>query len=127
MKRREVVRSARPEVVAENVARRVPRGGPPPGHHHGPMESVREATYKGHRIVVRTTYQIEVDGAPLAGHLGVTNDGQVHYHAIPNLGFASAVDVVKEIIDAFPDDFPPAADPAEGAGTVGGHTDHVHG
>jgi len=66
---------------------------------------VRKAEYQGHHIVVRTQYQIEVDGQMLMGHMGVTNDGQVHYHSVPNLSFASAVDLVKQLIDIFPDDF----------------------
>ena len=74
-------------------------------HHHQPSETVREAEYNGHRIVVRTTYQIAVDDKPIEGHLAVTNDGHVHYHPIPNLSFASAIDLVKQLIDVFPDDF----------------------
>jgi hypothetical protein len=83
------------------------------GHDHGhgsPTESTREVTYRGHHIRIRTTYHIEVDGMPIQGHLGVTNDGQVHYHAIPNLSFASAVDMVKQLIDTFPEDFEAATD-----------------
>ena len=30
---------------------------------------------RGHRIVIRTTYEIEVDGQPVSGHLGVAKDG----------------------------------------------------
>ncbi|MGH3997455.1 MAG: tyrosinase family protein [Pseudonocardiaceae bacterium] len=41
----------------------------------------------------------------IEGHMGVANDGQVHYHPVPNLGFSSAVDLVKQLIDIFPDDF----------------------
>jgi hypothetical protein len=74
-------------------------------HKHQKSESVREADYRGHRIVVRTHYEIEVDGRVVMGHMGVTNDGQVHYHPVPNLSFASAVDLVKQLIDIFPDDF----------------------
>ena len=74
-------------------------------HRHQSSENVREANYKGHRIVVRTRYEIEVDGRVVMGHMGVTNDGQVHYHPVPNLSFASAVDLVKQLIDIFPDDF----------------------
>ena len=74
-------------------------------HEHQKSESVREADYKGHHIVVRTHYEIEVDGRLVMGHMGVTNDGQVHYHPVPNLSFASAVDLVKQLIDIFPDDF----------------------
>ena len=74
-------------------------------HKHQRTESVRKADYKGHHIVIRTQYQIEIDGKMIMGHLGVTNDGQVHYHPVPNLSFASAVDLVKQLIDIFPDDF----------------------
>jgi acetamidase/formamidase len=86
---------------------RVKDSEPPAGTHpqHGPKETVREATYQGHRIVIRTTYEIEVDGEPVSGHLGVANDGRVHYHPVPNLSFPSAVDLVKTLIDTFPDDF----------------------
>ena len=49
-------------------------------HKHEKSESIREADYKGHHIVVKTHYEIEVDGRLVMGHLGVTNDGQVHYH-----------------------------------------------
>lgn len=72
---------------------------------HEDMANVREAEYDGHHIVVRTSYEIEVDGRMVMGHLGVTNDGKVHYHPIPNFAFASAIDMVKKLIDIFPDDF----------------------
>jgi hypothetical protein len=93
---------------------------------HAGMESVREADYKGHHITVRTSYKIDVDGTPVTGHLGVTNDGQVHYHPIPNMAFDSAIDLVKRLIDTFPDDFgkPGTAPPASGGKTpdqMGGH------
>lgn len=68
-----------------------------------------------------------VDDKPVTGHLGVTNDGRVHYHAIPNTSFASAVKLVQQLIDAFPEDFP---DP--GIGGLSGEggaadTGHSHG
>ena len=83
---------------------------------HMASESVREADYKGHHIVIRTTYRIEVDGVPLMGHLGVTDDGRVHYHPVPNASFASAVDLVKQLIDVFPDDFTGDTGDAHGGG-----------
>ena len=74
-------------------------------HPQSVTDSVREADYQGHRIVVRTRYEIEVDGRAVTGHMGVTNDGHVHYHPVPNMSFASAIDLVKRLIDVFPDDF----------------------
>jgi hypothetical protein len=94
---------------AKQVERNKPRAS---GHgmDMGSAETVREDEYRGHQIVIRTSYEIEVDGRPLMGHLGVTNDGRVHNHAIPNLSFPSAVAMVRKLIDAFPDDFPAGAD-----------------
>ncbi len=74
-------------------------------HQHPVPDSIREADYQGHHIVVRTHYEIEVDGRAVTGHMGVTNDGHVHYHPVPNMSFASAIDLVKQLIDVFPDDF----------------------
>lgn len=91
-----------PQVLAHKVGRR--------RMHHGAMESVREADYRGHHIVVRTSYEIEVDGRRVTGHLAVRNDGRVHYHPVPNLAFASAVELVERLIDVFPDEFPPPED-----------------
>ena len=114
MKRDELVQATTPEAMVDRL-RQTAAVAPPAGHDHGgdhgDVESVREATYRGHRIVVRTRYRIEVDGVPIDGHLGVTNAGQVHYHAIPNYSFDSAVDLVKQVIDTFPDDFPPSPPP----------------
>ena len=69
---------------------------------HKASESVRETDYKGHHIKIRTTYRIEVDGKPVRAHIGVTQDGRVHYHPIPNASYASAIDMVKRLIDFFP-------------------------
>jgi predicted component of type VI protein secretion system len=74
-------------------------------HQHG-EESLREVTYGKHTIRIATTYDIQVDGKPVTGHMLVTNEGSVHYHAIPNQEFASAVDMVKRMIDLAPDQFP---------------------
>ena len=96
--------SADPASIVENVRARASMQTHT--HMHGQaMESVREASYRGHEIIIRTTYQIEVDGRPITGHMGVSNDGQVYYHGIPNVSYASAVDMVKQLIDTYPDDF----------------------
>jgi hypothetical protein len=114
MKRDELAQAADPEAIVARVTEQAAELPPQDlGHDHGhgsPTESTREVTYRGHHLRIRTTYHIEVDGMPIQGHLGVTNDGQVHYHAIPNLSFASAVDMVKQLIDTFPEDFEAATD-----------------
>ena len=73
-------------------------------HHPQDTTSVREVGYKGRRIRIETTYRITVDGEPVTGHVMVSNDGSVHYHAIPNQQFESAVDMVKRVIDLTPPD-----------------------
>jgi len=87
---------------------------------HAHMEegstSTRETDYQGHHIVIETTYTVTVDGKPFNAGLGVTDGGRVYYHGMPNVGFDSAVDLMKAVVDRFADDF------AGGAGQ--GHPDH---
>ena len=73
---------------------------------HPDATSVRSATHKGHDIVIRTRYEVEVDGQPFAPLINVDNAGRVQYHGLPTRDFASMVDLVKKAIDTFPDDFP---------------------
>ncbi len=76
------------------------------GMHMGAAtSSLREADYKGHHITIKTTYQITIDGKLFKGALGVSNTGTVHYHGMPNTAFASALDLIKAVIDVFPDEF----------------------
>jgi hypothetical protein len=111
-------------------------GGHDPGDGHAhAMESVRTASHCGHEIVIKTCYEISVDGKSLASHLSVGDDGAVHTHALPEYAFTSAVDLVKQIIEAFPDEFPcddhePGHDHG-GADSSSdqqghGHGDHTH-
>ncbi len=65
-----------------------------------PLVSVREAMHNGKHIVVRTRYEVTVDGKPLGAHLGVADNGSVHYHGLPNYAFASMTDLVRKVIDA---------------------------
>ena len=90
--------------------------------HEGPRRSVREATYRGHRIRVVTTYEISIDDRPVTGHLLLDNDGSVHYHAIPNQQFPSMIDMVERIIDlAWDLDEPQPDVPGSEHGDSGGH------
>ena len=85
--------------------------------------SVREVGYKGRRIRIETTYRITVDGEPVTGHVMVSNDGSVHYHAIPNQQFESAVDMVKRVIDLTPPDALPSEPRTD---QHHGHQNHDH-
>jgi hypothetical protein len=74
-------------------------------HDKGPFRSVREIEHKGHKIEIHTQYEIRVDGKPLGGHIYVDNTGKVSTHALPTYSSPSAVDLVKKMVDAFPDNF----------------------
>ena len=74
--------------------------------HEGPAETVRSDIYKGRKIQVTTTYEIRIDGRPVGGHVDVSPEGRVHYHGLPAYSWLSAVDLVRQLIDSFPDDFP---------------------
>jgi hypothetical protein len=79
-------------------------------------------TYKGHEIVIRTTYEITVDGRPFAADVIVDNSGRVHCHGLPTRDFTSTVSLVKKAIDFFPEDFP-------AGGSAPGHAEppgHAH-
>jgi hypothetical protein len=90
--------------------------------HEGGQEIVREDDYQGHHVVVRTTYNITVDGQEVTGHIMLTNAGQVQYHGLPNHSFDSTIGLVRALIDNFPEDFEkkkPAAAPHGGMATGG--------
>lgn len=70
------------------------------------LGGVRKATHDGHQIEIRTTYEVRVDGRRVSLPLSVDSEGRVTYHALPNYSFQSAVDLVKQVIDTYPDDFP---------------------
>jgi hypothetical protein len=117
---------AAPERLVAAVSRNVAAGiadthGSPEGPHPDAV-SVRTADHDGHAIVIRTRYEIEVDGRPFQPHLVVDNSGRVHYHGLPTRDFASMVDLVKKAIETFPEDFA-----GDGPGHGPGHGGHGSG
>jgi hypothetical protein len=95
-------------------------------HHTASLADLREAEHNGHRIEVRTSYAITVDGRPFDIHVVVDNEGRVFYHGLPTRDFPSVIALVEKAIDQFPDDFGPGADQS---GTGQGHShgpDHQH-
>lgn len=97
-------------------------------HHGGELASVRHTTYKGHEIVVRTTYEITVDGEPFNVHLTIDNDGRVHYHGLPTRDFPSVIGLVEKAIDVFGDEFGPGSpdQPADPEPPPHQHDHHGH-
>jgi hypothetical protein len=100
------------------------------GHAHGSgdLSSMRYASYKGHQITVRTTYEITVDGRPFVIHVTVDNNGRVHYHGLPTRDFPSLIGLVQKAIDMFPEDFrePAKPDPDDGSHHHEHHQEHPH-
>jgi hypothetical protein len=74
-------------------------------HGHGQLESLRKFDYKGHSVVIRTRYEVTVDGQPINAHMSVDNKGRLNTHALPNYSFNSAVDMMKTLIDCLPSSF----------------------
>ena len=72
----------------------------------GTITGYREAEYRGCFIQVKTTYEIKVNEKPLGGHFSLGNNGRVYSHACPYRDFGSTVDLVKCMIDLYPDGFP---------------------
>ena len=100
--------SKKPKDLLYDAYRRLSAGQPVvAGHagHEGPFESVREVEYKGHNIIIRTHYEIKVDGKPISSHIYVDNSGRVSSHAMPTYSFISTVDLIKNLIDTFPANF----------------------
>ena len=74
-------------------------------HHNMSHESIRELEHNGHKIVISTKYDIKVDGKSLKGHVYVDNSGRVSSHVFPTYSFISTSDLIKKIIDVFPENF----------------------
>jgi len=118
-----------PEILGENATPSVLgnylAGLPQPEHPHpGPTSSVRVEEYKGHHISITTTYDITIDGKPASAHIGVSNRGMTHTHGLPAYEFASVVDLVKAVIDNFPNEFLSSQPGDDMHGGPGGHQRH---
>lgn len=74
------------------------------------LTSVRLAEHNGHQIKITTTYQIEIDGRSVHLHAMVDNDGKLFCHTTPYVEYQSAVDLVKALMDRFPESFTPEDD-----------------
>lgn len=72
MNEQDVARAADPAVFTVHVkaSRRQLSSG---GHGHTPLTLVRTDKYAGHKIVMRTSYEIEIDGQSLTRHAHVAS------------------------------------------------------
>lgn len=97
----------------------------PMAHDHQPV-SVRTAEHNGHTIQIETTYRILIDGEEFPDPIHVQDDGTVHYHGLPQYSSASAVDLLKVVVDKMADetDVPPLIGGPLVDGGHAGHGDH---
>ena len=95
----------------------------PEGPHEHRLRGVRCAEYRGHEIEIVTTYEISIDGAPVHFHASVGNDGKLRCHESPYAAVPSAIDLVKHLMDLYPDAFGGAGHPP---GHEHDHAEHDH-
>ncbi len=110
MDSKKLKKAAEPSSIGDHLVKLSQQHSSQPHQH---SHSVRTAEHKGHKIVIETHYKITVDGKPLDLPLGVDDSGEVHCHSLPNYQFLSVVDLVKVVIDLFPDE-------------IGGSSGHDH-
>src|SRR5262245_40321220 len=121
-----LVSASRPAVLGGYLRKLVVAAGHETHGHGGQAISVRAAEHNGHQITVTTTYRVEIDGKVVKIPLMVNASGNVHCHSLPNYQFDSALDMIKAVVDAFPEDFPPP--PAkETKATKPAKPSHAHG
>ena len=106
MEKKELTKAAIPKNLGGYLAKQAAKSATKDDHMKNMMNSTRMVMHHGHSIAVETMYVVKVDGKKTNISLMVGDDGQVHCHAIPNYQFDSALDMVKVIVDQFPDDFP---------------------
>lgn len=88
-------------------------GEPDPGDHGGhggdgghdhPVELVQEVEHAGHKVTVRTRFDIEIDGHPIRTHLMI-RDGKLVTHALPYFSFETPLELGKSLAEHYGQDF----------------------
>ena len=95
------------------------------GHaHHGTVvHSSRQFEHAGHDVEIRATYRVLVNGVERQLQFSVGPDGKVTTHLRPYVAYDSLVEMVRDVIDNYPDSFSGDAPPND-SGHGGGH-DHA--
>lgn len=69
------------------------------------VAGMRKTEYQGHRIRIKTSYEITVDGVPFQGHAVLDADDRICSHACPYQSFDSMLNLMKHLIDLYPESF----------------------
>ncbi|MEM9264444.1 MAG: hypothetical protein AAGA46_02870 [Cyanobacteria bacterium P01_F01_bin.13] len=93
-------------------------------HHQSGNMSVRRANHRGKEIVVKTYYEVTIDGELFENHLMVDDRGRVHCHGLPNYAYPSMMDLLKRLIDA---DLELSGERPSSNNNTDHNTDHHHG
>ena len=74
-------------------------------HHpaEGAVSSTRTLDVAGHRVAIRTTYEVFLDGRGLPFHMIVDSDGRLWSHLCPYETFATAPELVEYILTHVPE------------------------
>lgn len=86
------------------IVKKFPKYADPMAKHRG-LSSVRQFTHQGHKVTITTKYKIEIDGKSVHLHASVDQEGRLRCHSIPYDSYPSANQLVKQLIDKFPEAF----------------------
>lgn len=86
------------------IVKKFPKYADPMAKHHG-LSSVRQFTHRGHKVTITTKYKIEIDGKSVNLHASVDQEGRLRCHSTPYESYPSASQLVKQLIDKFPEAF----------------------
>ena len=73
--------------------------------HHGKMKTKRNLKHLGNVIEIETTYEIKINGENYNTHVMLGEDGALTTHAIPYMTFKSMTDLIKTLIELYPNEF----------------------
>jgi hypothetical protein len=69
----------------------------------GELTSVRGFDFRGHAVKITTTYRVEIDGRPVHLHALADDQGNLLCHTFPYRRYRSAVALVRELLERFPE------------------------
>jgi hypothetical protein len=72
-------------------------------HVDGPVTSTRTLAARGNTIVIKTTYEISIEGKPWPLHMMVDSDGRLWSHLCPYSTFATAPELVSYLLEHAPE------------------------
>jgi hypothetical protein len=75
------------------------------GEHGHTLEEIEDIEHAGRRIVVRTRYEIEIDGKQVKTHMWIRSDGRFVTHALPYFSFSSPREMAEALAEYYSADF----------------------